>query len=83
MFYFWILVVVLLCLVVYGFDQHSELDPEVTKPLKLIIQMIIWCLRSVRQLGRNFVGGFKMDMTGRRSGAQLKKQVQQNPEQKD
>ena len=83
MFYFWILVVVLLCLVVYGFDQHSELDPEVTRPRKLIMRMIIWCLRSARQLGRNIVDGFKVDVTEWHSGAQLKKKAKQNPEQKD
>lgn len=83
MFYFWVLVVVLLCLVVYGFDQHSEIDLEVTKPRKLVMRMIIWCLRSAHQLGRNFVYGIKKDVTGWRSGAQLKKQAQQNPEQKD
>ena len=83
MLYFWILVVVLLCLVVYGFDQQSELDPETVRPRKLFMRVIIWCLRSARQLGRNILHGFKMDVTGWRSGDHLKKQAQQNPEQKD
>ncbi|WP_162043598.1 hypothetical protein [Undibacterium sp. YM2] len=83
MVYFWILVVVLLCLVVYAFDQQSELDPEATRPQKLFARIVVWCLRSLRQLGRNIVHGFKTDVTGWRSGASLKKQTQQNPEQKD
>ena len=83
MFYFWILVVVLLCLVVYGFDQQSELDPETTRPRKLFIRVIISSLRNLRQLGRNIVHGFKTDVSGRSAGLQLKKRAQQDPEQKD
>ena len=83
MLYFWILVVVLLCLVIYGFDQQSELNPEAARPRKLIIGVIISCLRFVRQLGRNIVHGVKADVTGWRSGDQLKNPAQQDPEQKD
>ncbi len=83
MIYFWILVVVLLCLVIYAFDQQSELDAEATRPRKLFVSMVVWCLRSLRQLGRNIAHGFKTDVAGWRSGASLKKQTQQNPEHKD
>ncbi|MFZ6639508.1 hypothetical protein ACO0LL_07165 [Undibacterium sp. TC4M20W] len=83
MVYFWILVVVLLCLVVYAFDQQSELDPETARPRKLFVRIVVWCLRSLRQLGRNIVHGFKTDVAGWRSGARFKKQTQQNPEHKD
>jgi len=83
MIYFWILVVVLLCLVVYAFDQQSELDPETARPRKFFVHIVVWCLRSLRQLGRNVVHGFRADVAAWGSGTRLKKQTKQNPEQKD
>lgn len=83
MIYFWILLMVLLCIAVYAFDQQTEVDPEVAKPRKLVIRLIVWALRLLRQVGRNIVQGFKHDVAGIVPRSQLKKREQQSSEQQD
>lgn len=62
MLYFWILVIVLACLVVYGLDQQFEFNAELTNPRKLVVRLIIWVLKLGRQTGRNIVREIKLDL---------------------
>ncbi len=83
MIFFWILVALLICLVVYGLDQQSELGTELASPRKFAVSLVIRVLRSLRQMGRNIAQGFKRDIGNWRERAGLKNREQRDSEQKD